>query len=227
MNCPICNTVCGEKDSFCYRCGAPLKPAPQVKKGSHLAPILILILLSILGTVVFFAVPPKPDTDTSAQMPWFRLSDGYLYFDSASYTGGSELTVPSRFDGELVYGLGEGCFENCTGITTVILPDSLEEIGPSAFSGCTQLRGIYLPDSLWAVGSEAFSGCESLEAIRIPETLFYLESGAFEGCGKLHYIFFDGEYANWQMLYPDYITEDTIVSCPDGLFPHVGSFQTP
>ena len=50
MNCPICGTVCDDRDFYCFRCGAGLQPLRQPKKGTHLVPILILLLLTVLGS---------------------------------------------------------------------------------------------------------------------------------------------------------------------------------
>lgn len=217
MNCPFCGARCGENDHYCSRCGGMLRTVPAPKKGSHLVPVLILLLLSLLGTAVFFltrsGAPAESDT------PWFQISDGYLYFDESLYTGSSELTVPAQIDGQTVLALGEGCFENCTGLTTVILPDTLEVIGPYAFAGCTALRGIYIPDSVRVIGSYAFYGCESLEAVTVP-LVRRINPGAFEGCYQLDHVFYAGSYGDWVKLYTGPIGMQTIIYCKDGSFYH-------
>lgn len=221
MNCPNCHTLCGESDRFCYICGTPLhqETPPKPKKGSRWVPVLLLILMSAAGLVLFFATAGK-DAPIRAEgsSHWFYIRNGVLYFEEHRYTGGSELTVPSEIAGETVIALGEDCFANCTELTTVILPDSLSSIGEGAFSGCTSLRGIYIPDSVNIIDKEAFYGCISLESIRIPDTLHTIREDAFDNCSYLGYIFYDGTYSSWTALYDEFINPYVGVFCEDGSF---------
>ena len=45
---------------------------------------------------------------------------------------------------------------------------NVKSIGSSAFSGCTGLTSIVIPNSVTSIGSPAFSGCSSLESISLP-----------------------------------------------------------
>ena len=200
MICPNCQTLCGENDRFCYLCGTPLQPEaepPKPKKGSHWVPILILIVMSIAGIVLYFAAPgvSAPANTVavfSSSEPWFSVQDGVLYFYESLYTGGSELTVPSQINGESVHSLSAGCFANCTELTTVILPDTLQVIDQQAFYGCTSLRGIFIPSSVMTIGAEAFYGCTDLESVCLHDSLFSIGRDAFDDCNYLRYIFFSG-----------------------------------
>lgn len=220
MECPNCHTQCGEQDRFCYLCGCELSPVQKAKKGTHLVPILILILLSVAGTVIFFLTRNQTPQAANTDAPWFQVYEGYLYFDESLYTGGTELNVPSQVDGKTVIGLSDGCFENCTDLTTVILPDTLTEINNDAFAGCTALRGIYLPESVYVIGAGAFAGCEALEAITIPAAMRFIGPDTFEGCYALDHIFFDGSFARWTELYDGFIGPETVIHCEDGSFYH-------
>ncbi len=57
-------------------------------------------------------------------------------------------------------------FEGNTVLEKIVLPKTLEGIGPSAFAGCTNLKDIELPPSITYLGTNAFQNCSSL-----PETL--------------------------------------------------------
>ena len=221
MYCPNCGALCGETDHFCTQCGTCLRPdaAPAPKKGSHRVPILILVLLAVLGTAVYFVTTGiQSAAQVKSATPWFEVWEGYLYFDPEAYFGSSELTVPSQIDGKTVIGLSDGCFENCTQLTTVILPDTLEEINNDAFAGCTSLRGIYIPESTYVIGAGAFYGCTDLEAICIPAGMRFIGPGTFDECNSLWYIFYDGTIDSWDGLYSEYITPYTGVFCEDGSF---------
>lgn len=223
MLCPYCNYECGEQDRFCSHCGAPLTAPVQEKEGRHWVPILIMVLLLSIGTGLFFALPygsTAPDTNgfSTGDMPWFRLDDGVLYFSEAYYDGGSELRIPESIGGITVTALSEGCFENCTGLTAVILPPSLQAIGEDAFRGCTALRGIEIPESVRIIGSGAFYDCSALEAVCGYSGIQSIGSEAFDGCSKLNYIYFIGDFEVWTGLYSEFITPYTVVFCEDGSF---------
>ena len=47
-------------------------------------------------------------------------------------------------------------------IRTVILGNSIKEIGNSAFSNCVQLTSINIPESVTSIGSKVFEGCTAL-----------------------------------------------------------------
>lgn len=82
-------------------------------------------------------------------------------------------------------GSGGGCFAWCSNLSgTLDLPDSLKEIGALAFAGCTGLTGILtLPDSLTYIGSEAFMGCTGLYGeIVIPHSVTLIDVEAFRYC---------------------------------------------
>lgn len=215
MICPNCQNNCGETDLFCFRCGAALAASQSPKRGSHRAPIAILMALSILGIILFFAIPMA---ETIGETPWFRVANGTLYFDSSKYSGGSELTVPEVVDGQTVTAIGRQAFEDCTALTTVILPDTILSIDYAAFSGCTSLRGIFIPAGVTTIGDHAFADCVKLEAITIPASVDSIGDGAFDGCEKLRHIFFVGEFIRWQTLYSGHISPETYVYCADGTY---------
>jgi len=56
------------------------------------------------------------------------------------------LTVPSSIGEIPVTKINANAMNNVTGITQVVLPESIEQIGDSAFEGCTQLSSLNLPD---------------------------------------------------------------------------------
>ena len=227
MFCPKCNNPCGDSDRFCFRCGAALTEEfpvipPKPKKGSHWVPALIMLVMSVVGLILYFATTadPKSPAVSVPDTPWFTIQEGYVFFDETKYTGSAELTIPEQINGQTVYGLGQGCFENCTKLTTVILPDTIKSIENNAFAGCTSLRGIYLPNSVTVLGKNAFSGCSNLEAICIPASVRWIGADAFDDCDNLFYIIYSGTSTQWAQLYNEFINIYTGVYCQDGSFYH-------
>ncbi len=205
----------------------PVLPQAPPKQGRHRVPLIIMAAMVLVGLLLFFISPIRPSSgpaDATApdvsDTPWFRNEEGTLYFDPALYTGPAELTVPETVDGQSVVCISEDCFAGNTTLTTVILPDTLEEIGSGAFSGCTAMRGIFIPEGVKLIGSGAFRDCASLEAICISASVEAIGYNAFRGCIRLDYVLYDGTYRDWCDLYSGSIPAGTTVYCTDGTYPH-------
>ena len=63
--------------------------------------------------------------------------------------------------------IGEKVFANCANLTSVTIPDSIEEIGNNAFSFCNSLTNITIPNSVIKIGNSVFSSCTSLIRVMI------------------------------------------------------------
>ena len=220
MYCNHCHYPRSETDQFCINCGAQLAPAE--KKGRHWVPLLIMAILMLCCTALFYVIPMEDTatvkSSTHSETPWFTLENGVLYFDESKYTGGQELTVPSQIAGMDVVAIGDSCFENCNALTAIYLPDGLKAIGEEAFAGCTSLRGIEIPESVAFLGAGAFDGCFSLEAVCIYNQLQHLGADIFEDCNGLRYVYFLGSFQEWTAIYQDFMDPSVIISCDDGRF---------
>lgn len=56
-----------------------------------------------------------------------------------------------------------------TGVTEVVIPHGVTEIGDSAFWLCKSLTSITLPEGVTEIGSSAFSGCTYQALLCSPE----------------------------------------------------------
>ncbi len=81
--------------------------------------------------------------------------------------------------------IGDFAFDDCSGLTSVTIPESLETVGGYAFRGCTSLTSISIPRGITEISSHLFSGCSSLTSITIPESVTTIGYGAFENCSAL------------------------------------------
>ena len=151
-------------------------------------------------------------------------SSGNCLIETTSKTlilGCNTSVIPS--DGS-VTSIGESAFYNCTGLTSVTIPDSVTSIGSSAFIGCTRLTSITIPDSVTSIGSSAFSGCSSLTSITIPDSVTSIGGYAFQGCRRLKSITFNGTIAQWNAISKGNNWKKSVPSvckviCTDGKIP--------
>ena len=83
----------------------------------------------------------------------FTFNDlGEDTYSLADYSGTREnIRIPATYNGGTVVSIESSAFVDCTGITSVIVPDSVTSIGEGAFAGCSSLESITIP----FVGAEA------------------------------------------------------------------------
>ena len=62
---------------------------------------------------------------------------------------------------------------------------AVTEIGSSAFENCIGLTSVTIPNSVTVIGSDAFFNCSGLESLSGGENLSTIGSNAFWGCNKL------------------------------------------
>ena len=98
----------------------------------------------------------------------------------AGCSGLTSIIIPDS-----VKSLGSGAFMECTGLTNVNIPDSISSIDWRAFEGCTGLTDVIIPDSVTSIGNSAFSGCTGLTDVIIPDSVTSIGGWAFDGCSGL------------------------------------------
>ena len=76
-------------------------------------------------------------------------------------------------------------YYNNTTIRTVVIPDTVTEIGRWAFSGCENLESVVIPDSVTKIGKYAFQGCNSLRSVTIPGSVTSFGGYEFSLCTGL------------------------------------------
>ena len=123
-----------------------------------------------------------------------EAGDGYVVTGIGTFTG-TELVIPSTYEGLPVVEIAQEAFKDCTQLTSVIFPATIEQyiqVGDYAFAGCTGLTQITFPATaesyvkirLLSLHDYAFAGCTGLTQVTITATC-NLYDHVFEGCTGL------------------------------------------
>lgn len=126
--------------------------------------------------------------------PWFdNQPDGLLYVGKVAYKYKGTMpdgTTINIKDGTV--GITANAFEDCSGLVSVTVPNSVMDIGDNAFTNCTGLTSIDISEGVTSIGQFAFWNCSGLLSIDIPEGVTSIGQNAFEGCSSLSSITFPG-----------------------------------
>ena len=117
-----------------------------------------------------------------------NVTDCEIIKQKASATKG-KIIIPERYDGNEVTRIANAAFENCTGITGVILPETIDYLGTSVFSNCQSLTRVTLPSTITTIPNATFKGCTSLIDFKVPEGVHQIYEHAFSNCTNLESIY--------------------------------------
>lgn len=80
--------------------------------------------------------------------------------------------------------LGAYSFQDCTALTSAVVPNSLVRngYGEGAFQGCSSLTSVNIPDGIVVIYDYTFDGCSSLTTIDIPDSVSNVCMDAFTDC---------------------------------------------
>jgi len=123
-----------------------------------------------------------PDTvtynGTTYNITELKVVSYYGTFENCS--GLTSITIPNS-----VTSIGEYAFRGCSGLTSVTIPNSVTSIGNRAFYSCSSLTSINIPDSVTSIGEYAFYSCSSLTSVNIPDSVTSIGEYAFYNCSSL------------------------------------------
>jgi len=96
-----------------------------------------------------------------------------------------ELVIPQFIEGYPVTVIDGDAFWECTGLTSVTIPDSVTTINDCAFYHCSGLTSVSLGSGVVNIEGGAFEGCSSLTSITIPDSVTEIGEWAFRYCTGL------------------------------------------
>lgn len=139
---------------------------------------LCLIAISLLSSLLASA-----ETAVVNGLTWsYRFVDDYdggaEVTDVKPIPSGA-LEIPSQLNGHSVVSIGWGFLGECgTRISSVEIPNTVKRIWSWAFEGCKYLTTVRLPEGIEEIYDNAFVKCP-LTSLELPSTLRYLGEGAF------------------------------------------------
>ena len=165
-----------------------------------------------------------------ANLTWTLTSDNTLtisgkgaMYDYGTSSGSGGVTPPwiaagyrnavsyVRIETGVTY-VGQNAFADCSSITDVSFPYTLEEIGNCAFQNCTMLYSLFLPyktvstgnsSTITApslIGNAAFRGCVRLRSVYLPVTIKAIGTSAFADCNALSDVGYTGSESDWEAI---------------------------
>ena len=173
---------------------------------------------------------PQTIEDLSTKATEEELNEAFVDEFGVKYSkdGRKLLKAPQNLDG--TYSIRKGTkiicdeafrwskFIGCRSLTSLVIPDSVTNIGDKAFAGCRSLSDIVIPDSVTSIGDNAFVGCESLTDIVLSDRITSIGEFAFNWCDSLTEVVIPnsvtsiGEFAFWgcssltSLVIPDSVT---------------------
>ncbi len=81
--------------------------------------------------------------------------------------------------------IGDNAFKDCSGLTSVTIPNSVTTIGESAFYQCTGLVSVTIPNSVTTIANWAFYNCSSMNSLTIGNSVTTIGESAFNFCNYL------------------------------------------
>lgn len=112
--------------------------------------------------------------------------------EAFGYEVNNDLVIPAKHEGKPVTKIADYAF-NRKSLKSIVIPDSVTEIGEGAFSYCPAdstggLETVTIGNGVKIIGKEAFAGNSFLKSIHIPASVTSIGggdwiTGAFSGCG--------------------------------------------
>ncbi len=121
---------------------------------------------------------------------WYNNQpNGLIYAGKVAYK--YKGTMPNNSEviiDEGTKSIADLAFQNCSGLTSIKIPNSVISIGSSAFSGCSNISNITSEiTDVFVTGTNAFSGCENA-TLHVPAGTYVAYSGKADWNRIIHIV---------------------------------------
>ena len=111
-----------------------------MEKKCFVALLMVVVMMCACWTGVL-AEDVEREAFTSGDYEYALLDDGTV--EITGYKGSADLlAIPAELDGKAVTSIGDCAFYLCSSLTSVSIPDSVEQIGTNPFAACFELKTI-------------------------------------------------------------------------------------
>ena len=119
---------------------------------------------------------------------WYIIQPkGLVYAGKVLYEYKGVMPENTKIDiKEGTLGIASSAFSDCTGLTSITIPNSVTNIGHDAFRGCYNLTSVTIPNSVTNIEGSAFAECIGLISVTIPNSVISIGDYAFFGCSSLN-----------------------------------------
>lgn len=128
-----------------------------------------------------YVVPVTEPDLKSDEFGFFILNQNEVMI-TTYYGSSKDVVIPEKFENYTVTVIGHSVF-NSKGLTSVEMPDTIDEIQDYAFSSNYDLTSVKLSKNLRILGTNVFFNCRSLASIDLPATIEEIGVYAFSAAG--------------------------------------------
>ena len=153
----------------------------------------------------------KEEELKNAHFDMVENADGRSFTVRAFIRGAlTDVEVPAEFRDLPVTAIGDRAFYDCRGLTSVVLPDTVQVIGDEAFSRCIDLNVLTLGNGVVRIGKSAFYRT-AIETLTIPDTIEEIGKFAVLSCTALRTVYVPSHVATaFSHTDLDVITHDVL-----------------
>ena len=118
-----------------------------------------LVATILVPAALLITATSRADTDGSFT---YQLIGGDTAVEIRNYPNSAtgKIVIPDRIAGKPVTKIGDKAFSDCSGLTSVAIPDSVTSIGKDAFYGCSGLTAVVFLGDAPKVGTNCFDGSD-------------------------------------------------------------------
>lgn len=140
---------------------------------------------------------------------------GILRITSSAF--GTKKEIRSLILADTVEELGTGTFSSCKELTSVRLSAGLKELPANLFQNCESLEEIVIPEGVEKIGRYAFRDASNLKYISIPDTVTCIEEEVFNGTMWYEALMEGNDYTVWNGFLLECLIDEEEIVIPEEL----------
>ncbi len=140
------------------------------------------MLIGLLAVLVLIGINMVSSQAATEGYLSYTVKNGVVTITDCDTSASGELVIPETIAGYPVTSIDSSAFQDCIGLTSISIPESVTSIGKYAFAWCESLKEIRLPAGITSIEESMFHGCVELVGVYIPEGVTSIGKKAFRGC---------------------------------------------